>query len=332
MSANPIFVSQGDVAGIGWELLLNIISKKKISPAIEKNIVVVGDFFSVDKKYKKLFNIIDWSDNLNLQNYRGKKPRFIVLRHGNNYTAGKPSAALALRSYTAFQKTIRLWEKTERASLVTLPVSKEYISKAGIPFQGHTEVLEQTQKTKTLMCMYHSKLSVILLTNHIPLAKVPKKIPLINAHELAKPLQFFHSLFNIKKPMALCGLNPHAGENGAIGTEERHLKKLKKDLEANGVSIQGPLPADGLFSPHTRANYSGILANYHDQGLAPFKALFGLKGLNITLGLPRLRVSPDHGTAYDIAGKSIADDVGVEKAILFAEKWSSKWAQAYSSL
>ncbi|MCB1145735.1 MAG: 4-hydroxythreonine-4-phosphate dehydrogenase PdxA [Leptospiraceae bacterium] len=328
----PIVVSQGDVAGVGWELLLSLLQKKKIPPEICNRLIVVGDSFTRDKNLSKLFSVEEYSEQFVPNIQKSKKPKFLYLNTNSAYEPGKPSAALALRSYAAFQKSIKLWQNLDDAALVTLPVSKEYIRKAGVQFAGHTEVLQAAYNTTTHMCMYHKTLSVMLLTNHVPLAKVTRVLPSVNADALASSISFFRALFAPQRPFVMAGVNPHAGENGTLGTEESILREIIATMETKGVNVSGPLPADGIFTKLSRKNYSLVLAVYHDQGLIPFKALYGYKGLNITLGLPKLRVSPDHGTGYGIAGKAEADDTGILESILFAAKWSKKWTSVYSSL
>ena len=221
------------------------------------------------------------------------------------------------------------------------------------------------------MCMHHPELSVIPLTNHIPLSSVPHVLQKTKFHALKNAIVFFYTLFQkTEKPggltsnkslknkkIAFTGLNPHAGENGKIGNEEEYLRQLISDLKSEitnskskitkiqGIksshasnkmfSLEGPLPADGVFSASVRPNYSLIVTCYHDQALIPFKALYGASGINITLNLPLLRVSPDHGPAYDCAGKNNADMESVIQSLKFAfqyaDKWRTIWTMQYSS-
>jgi 4-hydroxythreonine-4-phosphate dehydrogenase len=227
---------------------------------------------------------------------------------------------------------MKLVKFLNHASLVTLPVSKELICKSGKRFYGHTEELEKLFGKKTVMCMYHPDLSVIPLTHHIPLKSVPSKIKNIDWATIARSIRFFSLLTKFKKEIGMTGLNPHAGENGEIGDEEEFLKSAIKNMSETGLKINGPYPADGLFIEANRKKYSLVLAMYHDQALIPFKALYGTSGLNITLNLPFLRVSPDHGPAYDFAGKNSADIQSVYKSLVFAMDSGEKWIKLYSSL
>lgn len=333
--------------------------KKLFSPTLQlkiKNLIVIGDFFSCDQQQiRRLFSVFPYADFQSLfqntsntrQNSPAKnskpalpsekqRPLFLYLddhRHKpqKNYTAGKPNAYLAKRSYLYFLKAVEAVQKIKNASLVTLPVSKEWIIRSGKKFQGHTEELERLFKVKTVMCMYHPELSIIPLTNHIPLKSVSEQIKKINAAAFGKAILFFLKLTKAKKAIALTGLNPHAGENGKIGTEESHLKKLIASFKKKGLAIAGPLAADGLFMPQNRSRYSLVIAAYHDQALIPFKTLYGTEGLNITLNLPVLRVSPDHGPAYEIAGKNDAQIQSVYQSLVFSMETGEKWIKQYSS-
>lgn len=341
-----IFVSQGDVAGVGWGALLKLLENKtkyfnEKELANLHRLVIVGDVFARDEKLlKKIFHLQQAPEDPNeaiafIQKRTSRKPLFLVQQSGRNYDPGVPSSTLALRAYQSFSKALKYTlaaHTNNEVSLVTLPVSKEHITKAGINFAGHTEVLAAAAEKNVFMCLYHPKLSVVLLTNHIPLARVPKKILEVDYQSLAEALLFFRDLSPNKKKMGLTGLNPHAGEAGVIGNEEAFLRTKLDLLAKHGLVIDGPLPADGAFSVQGRGAYSLLVACYHDQGLAPFKALFGLKGINITLNLPFLRVSPDHGTAFSLASQGAADPIGVLMSLRFALSKGAIWKKLSSSL
>ena len=238
---------------------------------------------------------------------------------------------LAARSLDYFEKAMALVKSLSNASLVTLPVSKEWILKSKDTFFGHTEELEKFFQVKTSMCMYHPELSIVPMTNHIPLKKVPSAIEKYNSESLYQSLCFFRDLFRPARPFAMTGLNPHAGEGGRVGREEASLVKIVQIFRKKGINISGPASADGIFMPSNRKKYSLVVATYHDQALIPFKALFGTSGLNITLNLPVLRVSPDHGPAYEIAGKNGADIQSVIQSLTFAMRYGEKWIKQYYS-
>ena len=220
------------------------------------------------------------------------------------------------------------------AGMVTAPVHKGVINEAGIPFTGHTEYLaERTGTAKVVMMLAgptaHGSLRVALATTHLPLARVASAI---TASELEQVLTLLHRdlgrKYGLAKPRILvCGLNPHAGEGGHLGREEIDLIAPVLDrLRAAGLSLIGPLPADTLFTPPILAQGDAVLAMYHDQGLAPLKyATFG-KGINVTLGLPILRTSVDHGTALDLAGSGRADPGSLYEALREAARMAERAA------
>lgn len=211
-------------------------------------------------------------------------------------------------------------QQKTKGDLITLPLSKEWVRRAGIShFRGHTEALAEFYQTETFMMMTGPKWKVIPLTTHIPLKNVAKELSKFPWHSLSLALR--KSKFSKKANLGVLGLNPHAGEGGKIGKEEftilsQGMEILKKD----GWKVEGPIPADSAFLPGSK-KYEILLACYHDQGLIPFKLLEGKKGVNLTLGLDFLRVSPDHGTAFDIAGKGLASPEGLLSCLsLLSEK------------
>lgn len=349
--AEFIIVSQGDVAGIGWPLFKEIIRKKENYFNLSyqkriKSIIVAGFAYENDISYlKRYFLLIEIPEKPDKKNYRKwlsetirkvqnkarKKPIFLSLRKEAAYTPGQANTVTAMKSYRAFQLALRLWRKLPIAALVTLPVSKEMIMKAGIPFTGHTRTIEDFTGKNAYMCMYHPRLSVIVLTEHIPLSQVSKDIYKTNFSELEKGLHFFQETFRAKKGFAMTGLNPHSGENGRIGDEESFLQFHLAKMQKNSIPIEGLIPADSVFTNENRKKYSLIITHYHDQGLVPFKALIGLKGINVTLNQPKLRVSPSHGTAYEIASGKNANPDSIIKSIQFAMRYNKKWIHSYSS-
>jgi len=276
-------------------------------------------------EYKNIEEILE-----NIESTNNEKPVYLYLKKDIKTRAGKPSTATGKRALEYLKKALGLCKDLPCSALVTLPVSKEYIIKSGINFSGHTEFLQDFWQRQTFMLMYHPQLSVLPLTTHIPISDVPEKIKKVNFAEMANALLLFKQIIADKKPVALMGLNPHAGENGKIGTEEKFLIEKMKFLTKKGIKVEGPYAADGFFSTPERKNYSISIVSYHDQGLIPFKMLSQFDGVNITLNLPKLRISPAHGTAYSIAGKNKADVNSILKSLKFAFKWGKPWIQ-YSS-
>lgn len=208
-------------------------------------------------------------------------------------------------------------------AIVTAPVSKSSIQKAALPhFQGHTEYLAERTGTKKFAMMFvGGPLKVSLVTRHMALGRVPKALTArLVSDTISLTHEFLKDRFGIKFPrIGVCGLNPHAGELGMFGTEEIRvigpaIRKLAKTIK----NIRGPIPADTAFYDALNLKYDAVVAMYHDQALAPFKMLYFKNGVNVTLGLPFVRTSPDHGTAFEIAGKGIADPSSMIEAIVLA--------------
>ena len=210
--------------------------------------------------------------------------------------------------------------------MLTAPISKEWVIRSGQKnFCGHTGYLSRYFQQPTIMLMHGRDWSVIPLTEHIPLQKVPSRLK----QKIRNP-SLIHLLKKVKNlpeydfPWALCALNPHAGENGLIGKEEKDfLKSWVKQLNQEGLFVEGPISADALFVERNLKKYRLVLSCYHDQGLIPFKSLQGEDGVNCTIGLPFLRTSPDHGPSFDIAGENRADSTSMERAfhLLCNQDW-----------
>ena len=251
---------------------------------------------------------------------------------------GRPSAEAGKQALEAIRAGVRLWEEGKIEALVTAPVSKESLRLAGCPYPGHTELLAHLTKTRKFAMMFlapaprasHAgglakgktySLRVVLATIHVPYRQVLKLLtPELIWEKALLAEEALKKYFKIAKPrIALLGLNPHAGEEGQFGWEEKRvLAPVVKALQRKGLAISGPHAADALFSYHNREKYDAVIALYHDQGLIPVKALASRRCGNLTLGLPLVRTSPGHGTAYDIAGQGIADPSSTVAAIALA--------------
>ena len=202
--------------------------------------------------------------------------------------------------------------------LLTAPIDKHNIQSEEFDFQGHTEYLESKLKGESLMILMTDDLRVGLITGHIPVKEVAASI---SEELIQKKVDLMHDSlkldFNITKPrIAVLGLNPHCGDKGVIGTEDDEVVRpaIEKMQQARKL-VYGPYPADSFFGSGSYKNFDGVMAMYHDQGLAPFKALSFGNGVNFTAGLERIRVSPDHGTAFEIAGKGEADHESFKQAL-----------------
>ncbi len=236
---------------------------------------------------------------------------------------GRPGRAGGAAQLAYVQEAIRAAASGAVQALCTAPVSKEQISRAGVPFMGHTELLAEAFGCDVLMLMDGPRLKVALATNHVPIAQLPK---LLRKKTLVAQLRLLSDeLARVrgKKPrLAVCGLNPHAGEGGLLGREEvRVIAPAIAAARAAGVDCHGPFAADGLFAKAANAaqfEFDAVLAMFHDQGLVATKTLDFVRTVNVTLGLPVPRTSPDHGVAYDLAGKGRADPEPMIHALLKA--------------
>ena len=235
-------------------------------------------------------------------------------------TPGKPSRAGGRAQYRYIESAIAAAQAGHVDALCTAPVSKEQISRAGIPFMGHTEVLAEAFGREVLMLMDGPRVRVALATNHVPLAEVSRQL---TVERLVGQLQLLsRSLSPVvghRPRIGVLSFNPHAGEGGLLGREEVEvLTPAIKQARKARVDAHGPLAADGLFSKVDDFPYDVVLAMYHDQGLIPAKALDFERTVNVTLGLPVPRTSPDHGTAYSLAGTGTASCVPMVEALLKA--------------
>jgi 4-hydroxythreonine-4-phosphate dehydrogenase len=246
----------------------------------------------------------------------------IATKAKTNATPGKPDPQNAAAVIEAIELAVKACLAGEAAAMVTAPIHKAVLKEAGFPYPGHTEFLGfLTKAPRAVMMLASEKLRVVPLTIHTPLAEVPGAISRESILETAEIiLKSLVRDFAIAQPrLAVAGLNPHAGEEGMLGMEEKNvIGPAVQLLKARGHRVTGPLSADTLFHDEARKHYDAVLTMYHDQGLIPIKTLSFWDGVNVTLGLPIVRTSPDHGTAFDIAGKGKADHRSMIAAIRMA--------------
>ncbi len=235
-----------------------------------------------------------------------------------NVTLGEPSIYTGAIAFYALDMACSFAKNYVCSGLFTAPLAKEWVIRSGQKkFRGHTDYLAEKFNCQVLMLMHGKTLSVVPLTVHVPLKDVPKKLrKTLNNSNLLGLLQKIQQIPEyINTRWALCSLNPHVGEGGLLGTEEKFLRKFCNQLLEKEIAIDGPLSADALFMPSIRNSYRLVLSCYHDQGLIPFKALEGHHGVNCTIGLPFLRTSPDHGSGFDISGKGRASAESIVRAL-----------------
>ena len=245
---------------------------------------------------------------------------------------GKLDAAAARAAAAAIRAAVADCLRGEIAAMVTAPISKEGFHKAGISFPGHTEMLAGLCGTKRFaMMLFGGPLRVVLATRHIPLAKVPRSLTKAMLREqIELTAESLPWLGAKQSRVAVAGLNPHAGEGGDIGREEIEIiAPVIRALKRRELCVSGPHPGDTVFHAAAKGAYDAVVAMYHDQGLAPLKLIAFDTGVNVTLGLPIVRTSPDHGTAHDIAGKNKANPASMIEAIktaIFLARRKNPWS------
>lgn len=319
-----IGITIGDINGVGPEIALKVLSGIDLSestPVLISPVSVIEFYsalFSIDLNYNRASTLNEVKPGVvNILDLDGIEE---VPKPGN---LSKESGLVAMKST---EKAIDLCLKKSVDAMVTLPISKEAVNLSGYKIPGHTEFLaEKTDTRSVLMMLVNDSLRVALTTVHIPISQVATNITTDVIFEKVDILySSLKSDFGINGPkIAVLGLNPHAGDGGIIGSEEIDviIPAIKK-LRSKEINVSGPFPADGFFGQKLHLEYDAILAMYHDQGLAPFKLMSFGKGVNFTAGLPIIRTSPDHGTAFDIAGNGVADPSSFIEAYQLAVKLS----------
>lgn len=313
-------ISQGDINGIGLEIILKTLIEPEISE------ICIPVLFSSQKTvsyFRKALSLEDFNFN-SLRDFKEihtKKPNvFICYDEEVLIELGKASVDSGKYAKLALEQATTALIEKKIDVLVTAPINKHAMQEAGFNYPGHTEYLGEKLGGKPLMLLCADKLRVAVVSGHVAIKDVAQSITEQNV--LVKIEQLNNSLikdFGIRKPkIAVLGLNPHAGENGKMGNEEEMAisPAIRKAQET--MFVHGPYSADGFFGNNTQSQFDGVLAMYHDQGLIPFKTLAFNNGVNFTAGLNYIRTSPDHGTAYEIAGKNMADASSFRESIYAA--------------
>ena len=313
-------ISIGDLNGIGSEVILKTFEDARMlelcTPVIFANVKILS-FIKKTLELTAPLHGIDKMDQLVV----GKINVLNVWREGVDLNFGKNDdnvGKYAIKSFTAATKALK---DNQIDVLVTAPINKYNIQSEDFKFPGHTDYLNQELEGNALMLMVQDNLRVGLLTDHVPVNEVAKHLTeklIVQKIETIK--QSLIQDFGINKPkIAVLALNPHAGDNGVIGKEEDEIvRPTLKKLFDKGTLVFGPFAADGFFGSSQYEKYDAVLATYHDQGLIPFKTLSFGNGVNYTAGLNKVRTSPDHGTAYEIAGKGLADYNSFKEAVYTA--------------
>ncbi|MFW6005350.1 MAG: 4-hydroxythreonine-4-phosphate dehydrogenase PdxA [Desulfonatronovibrionaceae bacterium] len=327
-----ILYTLGDPAGLGPELIFragleNISRKHPVLPIGPENILL---------KYSTRLEIPAFWKKISHPAAPGcRSPGFYLYEPPSlrslSFQPGRPSVSGGMAAGTSLREACRIMQAGLGHALVTGPLNKSLVLEAGFPFGGHTEFLAdffQTGPENVCMHLCGERLRVSLVTTHPPLAEVSRLVTrekIINCLRLTQDLM--HQI-GLDQPLAVCGLNPHAGEQGKIGDEEKKIIEpaINQAREA-GIKVCGPLSADTVFWRACQGEFSAVLAMYHDQGLGPLKVMEFGRSVNITLGLPIIRTSVDHGTGYDLAGTGRASPVSLKRAFELALMLHKKRSQ-----
>ncbi|QVY65233.1 4-hydroxythreonine-4-phosphate dehydrogenase PdxA [Polaribacter sp. Q13] len=313
-------ISIGDLNGIGLEVILKTFQDKRMldfcTPVIFGSTKVVSYHKKALKSETPVHGITSLNQiNHNKINILNIWKEDVSIELGKETKESGEYAAKSLEAATTYLKEKKI------DVLVTAPINKETIQSDTFNFPGHTEYLEDKLEGKSLMILMTDALRIGLITGHIPISKVAESIsPALIKEKVGTMYASLVQDFGINKPkIAVLSLNPHCGDKGVIGVEDDEIIKPTIDeIKESGKLVFGPYAADGFFGSETYKQFDGVLATYHDQGLAPFKALSFGSGVNYTAGLSEIRTSPDHGTGFDIAGKNIANASSFKEALFTA--------------
>lgn len=317
-----IGITHGDLNGVGYEVILKTFANEAMSdmcvPIVygspkaaifhRKNLGLNTNFQTISKAQDAVMGCLNMI------------PCF---EEEVKIDFGQPSLESGKAALQSLQRAVSDYKEGLIDAIVTAPINKKTIHSEEFPFSGHTEYFENEvgDKGDALMILMSPVMRVALVTTHLPLKDVPSAIDQAKIEHRIEQLQrSLYRDFLISAPrIAVLGLNPHNGDNGLLGSEEEEIiSPAIKVMREKGIQCFGPYAADGFFGSGTYKHFDAVLAMYHDQGLAPFKALCGDDGVNFTAGLSLVRTSPDHGTAYDIAGKGVADENSFRQAIYTA--------------
>jgi 4-hydroxythreonine-4-phosphate dehydrogenase len=310
-------ISIGDLNGIGSEVVLKTFEDSRMlelcTPVIFANVKIL----SFVKKTYESTSILHGIDHLN-QILPGKINVLNVWKESVDLKFGVNDDVIGKYAIDSFVAATKALKDDLIDVLVTAPVNKYNIQSDNFKFPGHTDYLNKELEGNALMLMVNDNLRVGLLTDHVPVNEIAKHLtPALMIQKIETIKNSLIQDFGIRRPkIAVLGFNPHGGDNGVIGKEELEIMKPTiKSIYEKGTMVFGPFPADGFFGSNQYESYDAVVAVYHDQGLIPFKTLSFGRGVNFTAGLSKVRTSPDHGTAYDIAGKGIADHNSFKEAV-----------------
>jgi 4-hydroxythreonine-4-phosphate dehydrogenase len=309
----------GDPGGIGPEICAKLIAGSGRREGIDLVLIgsapaLFGEDPSLEGRFAVLPSAVEFAGS--------SQPAIIDTGGGTPVPPGRPTAEGGAISARSVETAVSLAKQRRVDGIVTGPISTEALHKAGIPYMGHTEMLAALfDAPDCQMMMVAGDFRVVILTRHVPLREVAASLSgerIVTAVKVARKALREH--FGIEQPrIGVAALNPHGSDGGLVGTEERDvIEPAMIGLRAEGVQVDGPIPADSLFHRYGRAGYDAVVALYHDQGMIPFKMAAFDRGVNTTIGLPVIRTSVCHGTAFDIAGRGEADAGSLEEAVELA--------------
>jgi 4-hydroxythreonine-4-phosphate dehydrogenase len=322
-----VAITVGDFNGIGPEVALKSALRRSVQTMCTPLLIGPREIFSYyARRYRLPVDIrpLDGRSSRPLAS-RGWSQLLCVESSSVRAAQVKPggiSRAAGTTAACAIETAVRLLQTGAADAMVTAPVSKRAMHLAGVPFPGQTEMVQHLSGApRVVMMLVCRSLRVGLITIHLPVSQIARRISQELVRERIMVIEEALRVdWGIRKPaLAVLGLNPHAGESGDLGTEEnRMITPALQSLRRSGLRLSGPFPADAFFARYTPGSYDAVVAMYHDQGLIPLKMLAAGTGVNVSLGLPIVRTSPDHGTAFDIAGKGKADEASMTEAIALA--------------
>lgn len=319
-------ITHGDINGIGYEVILKALEDNRI---LELCTPVIYGSSRIANHYRKLLELPQMQFNVITSPDQARDGAYNVINvtdlNESALEPGKSSETAGQAAFAALERATADLRDGAIDLLVTAPINKHNIQSPVFTFPGHTEYLEALfgtdddgNKARSLMILFNERMRVALATTHLPIsglgAAITRELILERLTVFARSLTRDFAIVNPR--IAVLALNPHAGEDGLLGTEERDIiLPAVTDARAKGIQAYGPYAADGFFGSGNYTKFDGILAMYHDQGLAPFKLLAMDDGVNFTAGLPVVRTSPDHGTGYDIVGQNVASPDSMRNAI-----------------
>jgi 4-hydroxythreonine-4-phosphate dehydrogenase len=320
----PLALTMGDPAGIGPEICAKALAS---DDQLAADVVVVGDLASMQREVDRLDLDVALRGVDRVADRNGGAGVIDVLEtsHLENLAIGQVSAAAGEAAFAYIKRAVAEIRSGEMRAVVTAPINKEALSLAGVPYPGHTEMLADLAGVEHVtMMLYNPVLRVVLVSVHVSLLDAIRRLDFDAELRAIRAAASVGPAFELERPrIAVAGLNPHAGEGGLFGDEEaRIITPAIEAARTEGHDVTGPLPGDTVFMSAREGAFDIVVAQYHDQGLIPIKYLGLDEGVNVTLGLPFVRTSVDHGTAFQIAGKGIASASSLVVAIEAAERFS----------